>query len=178
MANREVPADRPGEDEAMTDPRPTRPDGWINEAATHLDDHVDVTEVVDRLSPRLRASVRSGVPIATGSPGVEINTRALRQILARAVHRACRREATAIDFVADNRSITQIRLEMVVHYGDSITEMSNRVREAVRTELTQLQIVTHGDVDVRWVDVDPPARVHTGPEAAPLPRSESRVDRL
>jgi uncharacterized alkaline shock family protein YloU len=162
----------------MTDPRASTPDRWINEAATHLDDDVDVTEVVDRLSPRLRSSVRSGVPIATDNPGVEINTRALRQILARAIHRACKREATAIDIVADNRSISLIRLDMVVHYGDSINDVSSRVREAVRTELTQLQIVTHGDVDVRWVDVDPPAREHPEPEATPLPLSEPRVDRL
>jgi uncharacterized alkaline shock family protein YloU len=162
----------------MTDPSAIRPDGWINEAATHLDDNVDVTEVVERLSPRLRAAVRSGVPITTGSPGVEINTRALQQILARAVHRASRREATAIDIVADNRSITRIRLEMVVHYGDSVNEMSDRVRAAVRAELADLQIVTHGNVDVRWVDVEPPARDYPEPQASPLPVSEPGVDRL
>jgi uncharacterized alkaline shock family protein YloU len=140
----------------VTTQQPEKQDGWINDAAMHLDDHVDVTAVVDELAPRLRATVRHGVPLVTDDPGIEINTRALRQILAHAIRRASERELTAIDIVTEHKSIKQVRLDLIARYGDRIDEVSTRVRTAVRAELATLRIAAHNGVDVRWVDVAAP----------------------
>jgi hypothetical protein len=124
----------------------------------------------------LRATVRNGTQIVTDDPGIEISTRALRQVFAHAVHRSCRRDLTAIDIVADHKSIKQVRLDMVARYGDFLEDMSGRARAAVRDEMTALQIIADGDVDVRWVDVDIPAPAR--PEPQPMPLSEPGIHRL
>ena len=138
----------------MTVQRPDEADTWISDAAAHLE-HGDEGMVLERLGPRLRSATRLGVPIVTDEPGIEINARAIRQLLARAIDRSCRRDVAAIHITTDHGSVRKIHVQMVARYGDRIGAMSELVRDAVRSQLGSLRIAVADCVDVTWVDVQP-----------------------
>ncbi|WP_030163068.1 MULTISPECIES: hypothetical protein [Actinomycetes] len=152
----------------MTVQRPDEAGTWISDAAAHLE-HGDEGVVLERLGPRLRSATRLGVPITTDDPGIEINERAIRQLLARAIDRSCRRDVAAIHITTDHGSVRRIGVEMVARYGDQIGAMSEQVRDAVRRRLGSLRITVADCVDVTWVDVQPvdPASPADQPRAIP-----------
>jgi uncharacterized alkaline shock family protein YloU len=138
----------------MTGLRPDGADNWISDAAVHLE-HGDAGVVLERLGPRLRSAARPGVPIITDDPGIEINERVVRQLLARAINRSCRRDVTALHITTDHGSLRNIRVDIIARYGDRIATMSEQVRDAVRIQLRSLRITVADRLDVSWVDVQP-----------------------
>lgn len=133
-------------------------DEWITDAAAQLDQHIDETSVYDRLQPRLRATVRRGVPIATDAAGIEINTRALRLVLARRVWDVCEREIAALEFASEGKAIQGIRVDLVGRYDDQLGVLGDQVREAIRSTLTGLVGSASADrvgIELRWTDLEP-----------------------
>jgi hypothetical protein len=144
----------------MTQPTNHPDQSWINAAATALD-HPDEATVYDNLQPRLRASVRRGVPITTGLPDIEINTRALRLVLAQTIWQSCAREIAALEFDTERKVLTGVRIELIGRYDDRLRVLGDRVREAIQEKLRDLVGSRPGDpiaVDLRWTDLEPGAR--------------------
>ncbi|PYE20990.1 hypothetical protein DFR67_101382 [Williamsia limnetica] len=134
-------------------------DLWIADAAAQLGDRTDDTDVYNRLAPKLRATVRRGVPIATDSAGIEVNTRALRFSLARIVGDVCQREIAALHFDTDGKIIQRVRLDLVGRYDDELGVLGDHVRDTVRAGLGQLLGPATGAqiaIEVRWTDLESP----------------------
>lgn len=132
-------------------------DLWIVDAATRLDDHAEETAVYDNLQRRLRATVRRGVPVATDDADIEINTRALRMVLARAIWEVCDREIAALDFDTDHKTLHGVRIDLIGRYDDQLGVLGDFAREAVRANLRDVVGAGTGDeiaIDLRWTDLE------------------------
>lgn len=132
-------------------------DVWITDAAARIDEQVDETAVYDRLQPKLRATVRRGVPIATDKAGIEINTRALRLILARAIWETCEREIAALDFDTDGKAIMGVEVDLIGRYDDQLEVVGDVVREALRQKLSELigpVTANSAGIELRWTDLE------------------------
>lgn len=132
-------------------------DLWIVDAATRLDDHADEIAVYDHLQPRLRATVRRGVPVATDDAGIEINTRALRMVLAHTVWEICDREIAALEFSTDHKSLHGVRIDLIGRYGDRLGDLGDLARAAIRAKLGDVIGSGTGNevtIGLRWTDLE------------------------
>lgn len=132
-------------------------DLWIVDAAARLDDHADETAVYDDLQPRLRATVRRGVPVATDDPGIEINTRALRMVLARTIWEICDREIAALEFNTDHKVLIGLRVDLIGRYDDRLGVLGDLAREAIRVKLHDVVGSGTGEdiaIELRWTDLE------------------------
>lgn len=132
-------------------------DLWIADAAAQLSDGTDDTDVYNRLQPRLRATVRRGVPITTDADGIEVNTRALRFALARIVGQACEREIAAMHFDTDGKRVERVRMDLVGRYDDQLGVLGDRVRDTTRNGLSRLLGAVTSEtiaIEVRWTDLE------------------------
>ncbi|ORM24104.1 hypothetical protein [Williamsia sp. 1135] len=136
-------------------------DLWIADAAAELGDHTDDTDVYNRLQPKLRAAVRRGVPVATDSTGIEVNTRALRFSLARIVHDVCEREIAALHIDTDGKVVERVRIDLIGRYDDDLGVLGDQVRGTARAGLARLlgaQTSAQTAVEIRWTDLESPAQ--------------------
>jgi hypothetical protein len=134
-------------------------DLWIADAAAQLGDSTDDTDVYNRLQPKLRATVRRGVPIATDTAGIEVNTRALRFSLARIVSDVCEREIAALHFDTAGKVVERVRVDLVGRYDDELGALGDRVRDTAREGLGRLLGSDTGAqiaIEVRWTDLESP----------------------
>ncbi|WP_207838941.1 hypothetical protein [Williamsia soli] len=134
-------------------------DLWIADAAAELGNHTDDTDVYNRLQPKLRAAVRRGVPVATDSTGIEVNTRALRFSLARIVQDVCEREIAALHIDTDGKVVERVRIDLIGRYDDDLEVLADTVRDAARAGLGRLlgpAIGAQIGIEIRWSDLESP----------------------
>lgn len=130
---------------------------WIVDAAAQLTERTDDAGVYDKLQPRLRSTVRRGVPISTDVAGVEVNTRALRLVVARSIWEVCEREIATLHFDTDGKNIDLVRIDLVGRYDDQLESVGNDVHDVAKSTLRRVLGATTGDeitIRVQWIDLD------------------------
>lgn len=142
----------------MTEPV-TDPDlWWISDAAAALDDHIPEAAVFERIRAHLHHSNRPGVPVSTDSPGILINTRALRLLLARAIWEIGREDVSAIEFDTESATLRAVDIDVIGRYGRDLVADGDRIHHAVAERLQEiLGPVAASAVSRRlhWSDLEP-----------------------
>ena len=119
----------------MTEPV-TDPDlWWISDAAAALDAQISEEQVLEKIRARLQQSNRRGVPVTTDSPGILVNTRALRLLLAASIWEIGRRDVAAIEFDTDSATLTAIDIDLIGRYGDHLAALGDRIHDGVTERL-------------------------------------------